>query len=83
LILQNGIQGLHDELKAEKVALLVRKTLQKVPKDGTHWTIRSIAWETRLSHPTVHRIWQAARDISSSPLTHSLLKKSVILSAFA
>ena len=65
--LENGIQGLHDELKAgrprsisdEKVALLVRKTLQKVPKDGTHWTIRSIARETRLSHPTVHRIWQA------------------------
>lgn len=65
--LQDGIQGLHDELKAgrprsisdEKVALLVRKTLQTVPKDGTHWTIRSIARETRLSRPTVHRIWQA------------------------
>ncbi len=65
--LQSGVQGLHDELKAgrprsisdEQVALLVRKTLQTVPKDGTHWTIRGIAKETRLSHPTVHRIWQA------------------------
>jgi transposase len=65
--LKDGIQGLHDELKAgrprsisdEQVALLVRKTLQTVPKDGTHWTIRGIARETRLSRPTVHRIWQA------------------------
>jgi len=38
---------------------LVRKTLQTKPKDGTHWTIRTIAGETRLSRPTVHRIWQA------------------------
>jgi transposase len=65
--LRNGVQGLHDELKAgrprsisdEQVAVLVRKTLQTTPKDGTHWTIRGIAKETRLSHPTVHRIWQA------------------------
>jgi putative transposase len=41
------------------VASLVRKTLQTKPKDGTHWTIRAIAGETRLSRPTVHRIWQA------------------------
>jgi len=65
--LRNGVQGLHDELKAgrprsisdEQVAVLVRKTLRTAPKDGTHWTIRGIAKETRLSHPTVHRIWQA------------------------
>lgn len=65
--LQQGIQGLHDELKPgrprtitdEKVALLVRKTLQTKPKDGTHWTIRTMAGEARLSRPTVHRIWQA------------------------
>jgi transposase len=41
------------------VASLVRKTLHTKPKDGTHWTIRTIAHETRLSPPTVHRIWQA------------------------
>jgi len=65
--LERGIQGLHDELKAgrprsvsdEMVAMLVRKTLQTKPKDGTHWTIRTISRETRLSRPTVHRIWQA------------------------
>lgn len=65
--LQHGIQGLHDELKPgrprtisdERVAALVKKTLKIKPKDGTHWTVRSIAGETRLSHMTVHRIWRA------------------------
>ena len=65
--LDHGIQGLHDELKPgrprsisdEVVASLVRKTLETQPKDGTHWSIRTIARETRLSRPTVHRIWQA------------------------
>lgn len=65
--LQQGLSGLHDELRPgrprsisdEKVAFLIRKTLQTKPKDGTHWTIRSIAQETKLSRPTVHRIWQA------------------------
>ena len=65
--LQQGLQGLHDELRPgrprsisdERVAALVRKTLQTRPKDGTHWTVRSIARETRLSPATVHRIWQA------------------------
>ena len=64
--LQQGLSGLHDELRPgrprsisdNKVALLIRKTLQTKPKDGTHWTIRSMAKETKLSRPTVHRIWQ-------------------------
>jgi transposase len=41
------------------VAQLVRKTLDTKPKDGTHWSIRQIARQTRLSKSTVHRIWQA------------------------
>lgn len=65
--LQQGLSGLHDELRSgrprsisdEKVAFLIRKTLAIKPKDGTHWTIRSIAKETKLSRPTVHRIWNA------------------------
>lgn len=65
--LDQGIQGLHDELKPgrprtvsdERIATLVRKTLKSKPVDGTHWTIRSIARETRISNTTVHRIWQA------------------------
>ena len=65
--LWQGIAGLQDELRPgrprsvsdEEVASLVRKTLQTKPEDGTHWTIRSVAAETQLSRPTVHRIWQA------------------------
>jgi putative transposase len=41
------------------VATLIRKTLNTKPKDGTHWTIRSMAKETELSRPTVHRVWKA------------------------
>jgi putative transposase len=62
-----GLSGLHDELRPgrprsisdEEVATLVRKTLQTKPKDGTHWTIRSIAKDAQLSRPAVHRIWKA------------------------
>jgi len=65
--LHEGLSGLHDELRPgrprsisdQKVAFLVRKTLTTKPRDGTHWTIRSIAKETKLSRPTVHRIWRA------------------------
>jgi len=65
--LQQGISGLHDELRSgrprsisdEEVATVVRKTLKTKPEDGTHWTIRSMAKETNLSRPTVHRVWKA------------------------
>jgi len=61
------IPGLYDELRSggprsipdEQVATLVRKTLKKQPKDGTHWSCRSIAAETKLSKSTVHRVWTA------------------------
>lgn len=65
--LQHGLEGLHEELKPgrprsisdERVAALIRKTLRTKPKDGTHWSVRSIARVTRLSHMSVHRIWRA------------------------
>jgi putative transposase len=41
------------------VAQLIRKTLKTKPTDGTHWSCRSIAAETKLSKPTVHRGWKA------------------------
>jgi putative transposase len=61
------IAGLYDELRPggprsirdEQVAALVRKTIKKQPKDGTHWSCRSLAAETRLSKSTVQRVWQA------------------------
>src|SRR5213594_3093202 len=65
--LKYEVAGLHDELRPgrprpisdERVAQLVRKTLETKPKGGTHWSIRQIAAETRVSKSTVHRIWQA------------------------
>lgn len=65
--LRQGLPGLHDELRPgrprsvsdDEVAMLLRKTLQTKPPDGTHWTIRSVAKDTQLSRPTVHRIWRA------------------------
>lgn len=64
---EQDVSGLHDELRPgrprpisdERVAQLVRKTLETKPKDGTHWSVRQIAGQTRLSKSTVHRIWQA------------------------
>jgi putative transposase len=65
--LEQGITGLHDELRPgrprtigdERVARLVRRTLESKPGNGTHWSIRQIATATRVSKSTVHRIWQA------------------------
>lgn len=63
--LEQGIQGLYDELRSgrprslsdEKVAAVIRTTLQTKPKSGTHWSVRSAANETKVSKSTVHRIW--------------------------
>ena len=65
--LEQGIVGLYDEhrpgaprsISDEKVAALIRKTLKTKPKNGTHWSCRSIAAETSLSKSTVQRIWKA------------------------
>lgn len=65
--LKNGVAGLHDELRPgrprsisdERIARLVRRTLETKPSNGTHWSIRQMASETRLTKSTVHRIWQA------------------------
>src|SRR5438552_9998863 len=64
---EQGVAGLHDELRPgrprpisdERVARLVRKTLETKPKEGTHWSIRQMAEQTRISKSTVHRIWQS------------------------
>lgn len=64
---ERGIGGLHDELRPgrprtvsdEKVAVLIKKTLETTPPDGTHWSCRRMAKETGLSKATVQRIWTA------------------------
>ncbi len=65
--LTQRLPGLYDEprpggprsIRDEQVAALIRKTLKTKPKDGTHWTCRSIAADTKLSKSTVQRVWKA------------------------
>ncbi len=65
--LEQRIPGLYDELRPggprsiddEQIAALIHKTLNTKPRDGTHWTCRSIAEETQLSKSTVQRVWKA------------------------
>jgi len=62
-----GIQGLYGEVRPgrprtisdEKIAAMIRKTLHAKPPNATHWTVRLMAAQTRLSKSTVQRIWQA------------------------
>lgn len=62
-----GIAGLYDEQRAggprsiddERIAALVRKTLDSKPEGRTHWSCRAIAAETGLSKSTVQRVWRA------------------------
>lgn len=65
--LRQGLAGLYDEAKPggprsisdDQVTSLIHRTLKTKPKDGTHWTCRSLAAETKISRATVHRIWRA------------------------
>ena len=65
--LADRLTGLYDEprpgaprsISDQQVAQLIRKTLKTKPTDGTHWSCRSIAAETKLSKSTVHRVWKA------------------------
>jgi len=65
--LENGISNLHDELRPgrprsisdEQIAELIKKTLQTTPPGRTHWTTRSMADKTQVSHQTIQRIWNA------------------------
>jgi putative transposase len=65
--LAQGLVGLYDEprlggprdITDEEVAALIDKTLKTKPKDATHWTVRGLAAESKISKSSVHRIWRA------------------------
>ena len=65
--LKERIDGLSDQprpgrprtLTDDRVAKVVERTLATTPADATHWSLRSMARESGLSHTTIWRIWGA------------------------
>jgi len=63
----DGIDGLYDEPRPgaprtigdDEVAETVRLTLESVPENATHWSLRSMATKVGHAPSTIHRIWQA------------------------
>ena len=63
----NGLAGLYDQLKPgrprtlsdEKIAELLKQTLQSKPKGATHWSTRQLARHCQVSKSTVARVWSA------------------------
>jgi transposase len=61
------LDGLHDEPRPgaarsvgdDKIEAVVTQTLESTPRGRTHWSTRSMAKSTGLSHSTIGRIWRA------------------------
>ena len=53
---RSGRPRMIDDVDVERVIAL---TLETTPKDATHWSTRSMAQRSGLSHNTVSRIWRA------------------------
>jgi transposase len=66
---ERRLEGLVDEprpgaprkITDEQVEQVVVATLERIPKDATHWSRASMAAESGLSKSTVGRIWRAFR----------------------
>ncbi len=64
---RNGLNGLHDEprpgkprsITDEDVERVIVTTLERQPRDATHWSTRSLAQATGMSQRAVSRIWRA------------------------
>jgi transposase len=64
---QRRLAGLSDEHRSgaprtitdEMVEEVVRKTVEEIPQDATHWSTRSMAREMGLAPSSIGRIWQA------------------------
>ncbi len=62
-----GLAGLLDEprpgaprqVSDEQVEAVLTQTLEAMPRDATHWSTRSMAEHSGLSHTTVRKIWNA------------------------
>jgi transposase len=51
--------GRKKKISAKKVETIVNATLQKKPKDATHWSTRTMARAQGVSEATIRRIWKA------------------------
>ena len=50
--------GRPKRIGAEKEAAIVEATIKTTPKDATHWSVRAMAAEQKISPATVQRIWK-------------------------
>ncbi|MDQ6720696.1 MAG: IS630 family transposase [Candidatus Dormibacteraeota bacterium] len=65
--IERGLAGLLDEprpgaprqVSDEQVETVLTQTLEAMPRDATHWSTRSMANASGLSHTTVRKIWTA------------------------
>jgi len=61
------LDGLRDEPRSgaprkigdDRIEAMIRRTLESLPADGTHWSSRGMAKASGLSTATVQRIWRA------------------------
>jgi len=51
--------GAPRQIGDEEIEAVVTRTLESTPRDATHWSTRSMAEASGLSHMTVKRIWSA------------------------
>ncbi len=51
--------GRNPSISPAKVREIVEKTTQTKPKDGTHWSSRTMAAESGVSASTVRRVWKS------------------------
>jgi len=51
--------GTPRKIEDNQVESIVVRTLESVPRDATHWSTRSMAQTSGLSHMSIQRIWKA------------------------
>ncbi len=51
-------QGAPRRISDDKVAEIIRLTLERTPAQASHWSTRSMAKPSGLSHDSIARIWQ-------------------------
>jgi transposase len=51
--------GTPRKIEDNQVEAIIVRTLESVPRDATHWSTRSMAQASGLSHMSIQRIWKA------------------------